>query len=117
MIYKKEASIEKSKRKRKKQLIEDLQNSGVVLKLPISDEELDEIEIFGPPDESQVQRYNTFMEQFSKFGLKLKVYGEKEPKNHNKSSIDEAINMMDEVLHDSRLHDDELLGGMMIGRL
>jgi hypothetical protein len=114
LIYKKEASIEKSKeKKRKKQLIDDLQNSGVVLKLPISDEELEEIEIFGPPEESQIQRYNAFMEQFSKFALKLKVYGEKEPKNHNKSSIDEAINMMDEVLHDCRLHDDELLGGMI----
>jgi hypothetical protein len=114
LVAKKEASLEKAEeKKRKKQLIEDLQNSGVVLKLPISDEELEEIESCGPPEPSQIQRYNAFMEQFSKFGLKLKIYGEKEPKNHNNSSIDEAINMMDEVLHDCRLHDDELLGGMI----
>ena len=53
------------------------------------------------------------MEQFSRFGFKLKVYGEKEPKNHNQSSIDDAISVMHDVLLDFRYHDDELLGGII----
>lgn len=110
LIEKKEKSlIKKQKQQDKLQRIKGLEDRGIQLNHPISEEELDEIYEDGVPNTEQLAEYSNLKLKLDELGIEFKPCGKKEPNNYSSSSINWSIELMDEMLTEMYGWDDDLM--------
>jgi hypothetical protein len=102
-----EEEILKAAQQREKTLAK-FEKRGIVLNHPISEEEFEELVENGPPTKTQIKSLNNYLQKLQKFKLEFKIHGEAPPRNFSKESIQDAIDLIDEAICDSRFFDDDL---------